>query len=91
MTNKFDLVSGFFIGILTALAGTFLFLEIFTDYGFLKGIELMRTEGYLGKLITVGAVLNLIVFFILLRKDKDMMARGVILATLVLAILTIML
>jgi hypothetical protein len=84
-----DLIAGLIIGIITALAGTFLFLALFTDFGFVKGISIMRQQGYLGKIITLGSILNLIVFFILLQKKKDGIARGVLLATIILALATI--
>ena len=41
------------------------------------------------KLISLGAILNLIVFFIFLKYDYEERARGVLLATFIIAILTI--
>ena len=40
-------------------------------------------------LISLGAILNLIVFFIFLKYDYEERAKGVLLATFVIAILTI--
>lgn len=45
-------------------------------------------EGFLGKLISIGAILNLIAFFIFIKKRQDYRARGVILATVFIAIIT---
>lgn len=87
--NKIDLLYGFIIGILLAMLGVFLFILIFTDYGFLYGIQIMQANNSVGKLITVGAILNLGMFFILLKVQKELMARGVLLATIILAIITI--
>ena len=89
--NKIDLFYGFIIGILTAILGIFLFIFIFTDYEFLYGVEIMQANKSMGKLVTVGAVLNLGVFFLLLKLQKELVARGVILATILLAIVTIFL
>lgn len=89
--KKIDLLLGFLIGIATCFIGVYLFLTLFTDYGFAEGISLMKTRGLMGKIITLGAILNLIAFFILLKTKKEMMARGVILATLILAIVTVIL
>ena len=89
--KKTDLLIGFLIGLASALLGMFIFLELFTEQGFAEGISLMKQEGHLGKVITLGAILNIIVFFILLKKKKEMMARGVVLATIVLAIATVIL
>ena len=89
--RKTDLLIGFLIGVLTTFIGTILFLVLFTEYRSLSDIELMRQEGILGKVVTIGAVLNILVFFLLLKKNKELMARGIILATIILALLTVIL
>ena len=43
-------------------------------------------NGTLGSLITLGAILNLIVFFVFIKQNKIYEARGVLLATLIAAI-----
>jgi len=87
--NKIDLFYGFTAGLVVTILGVFLFILFFTDYAFLHGIQIMQANNSIGKLITVGAVLNLVLFFLLLKWRKELMARGVILATILLAILTI--
>lgn len=81
---------GFVLGIVTALAGVLLFLELFTGSG-ISGINTIRQLGIFGQVITLGSILNLIVFFLMVWKKKDMVAKGIILATITLALLTIML
>jgi hypothetical protein len=49
----------------------------------------MKAEGKLGKLITLGAMLDLVAFGVLLKMNKDLMARGVVLAVIIIAIFTI--
>ena len=89
MKNKTDILFGFVIGFITSLLGCFLFIRLFTDYTFVAGIELVQADGKLGKIITLGTVLDLIVFWALLKSDKEFMARGVILAVIVLTIITL--
>jgi len=89
--KKTDLLVGLFIGIASALLGSSIFLAYFTKYNLFKDFEAIRAEEILGKVITLGAVLNIIVFFILLKKNKELMARGVVLATIILAIATLFL
>ena len=89
--NKKDLLIGFFIGLLTAFLGCFIFIYFFTEVRSLEGLKTIREYGYMGKLITLGAIFNLFAFFYLLNKEKEVMARGVILATILLAILTVIL
>ena len=87
--NKRELVYGFLIGILVSIIGSYVFVTCFTNFDFMTGISIMKSEGKLGKLITLGSVLDLIVFALLLRLNKEIMARGVVLAVIVIAISTL--
>ncbi len=84
-----DLLIGFVIGLLTTVLGCYLFLRFNTKYDFLEGVNAIKQEGYLGKLIALSAVLNILIFFLLLKLNKEIMARGVVFATIVLTIITI--
>jgi len=55
---------------------------------FLTVIKNAAREGFLGKLISLGAILNLIVFFIFIKKKQDYRARGVLLITILAALFT---
>ena len=87
--NKRDILIGFIIGIMACVLGIFLFITFFTDFDFITGIQSMKSEGKLGKLITLGAILDLVTFGILLKINKEFMARGVVLAVICIAIFTI--
>ncbi|CAM4071844.1 hypothetical protein FLSI110296_12350 [Flavobacterium sinopsychrotolerans] len=87
--NKKDVLLGFFIGFATTLLGSYLFITFFTEFKFIAGIQIMKSQGNLGKIITLGSILTLISFGILLKMNKEMMARGVVLAVIALAILTL--
>ena len=87
--KKSDLLVGMLLGIFAAIFGTFIFIALFTDYSFVDGVTIMKDAGYLGKIITLGAILNLIIFFVLLHYKKELMARGVVLATILLTIITV--
>lgn len=87
--NKIDLLTGFVIGIAASLLGSFLFITFFTDFDFISGVQIMRFEGKLGKLITLGSILDLVAFGILLRCNKEVMARGVVFAVLVLTLVSL--
>jgi hypothetical protein len=89
--DKKDLFIGFLIGIVSTVIGTILFLLLFTDFSAINDLKIIKQEGILGKVMTLGAILNIFVFFILLQKKKELMARGVILATIILAIITLFL
>jgi len=87
--NKLDILIGFSIGVLACVLGIFLFITFFTDFDFMTGIQSMKSEGKLGKLITLGAILDLVAFGVLLKMNKEIMARGVVLAVICIAIFTI--
>ena len=90
MKNKIEVLLGFIIGIITSVVGCFLFIELFTKFTFFAGIELMQAEDKLGKIITLGTVLDLGVFWTLLKLNKEFMARGVILAVILLTLITVL-
>lgn len=89
--NKIDLLKGFVIGVLASILGSYLFISFFTNYTFMAGLEIMKSEGKIGKIITLGTVLDLVAFAILLKINKELMARGVILAVIVLSLFSILL
>ena len=89
--NKIDLLSGFLLGIISAAIGSYIFIVIFTDYTFISGIQILKSQGNIGKIITLGAIPTLLLFGILLKLNREMMARGVVLAVIALAILSIFL
>ena len=88
--KKTDLLIGVFIGIITSIIGSYVFIELLTEYNFIEGVKILRFQGKLGKIISLGSVLNIIVFFLLLKFNKELIARGVILGTILLAIITLL-
>lgn len=89
--SKIHLLYGFIIGIIAAVAGSYLFIVLATAYNFFDGFLILKAKGQLGKLITLGAILNLAAFFILLHFKMELMARGVVLATIFLTVITLLL
>ena len=87
--KKIDLFYGLIIGLITSLIGSYLFIIAFTPYSFLGGLQLLKFEGKLGKIITLGTILNIGMFFLLLKNKKELMAKGIILAIILLTIVTL--
>ncbi|WP_111307998.1 hypothetical protein [Confluentibacter sediminis] len=82
-----------FIGVLVGLiANTTGLIIVSTLLGqgddFITVIKAASKEGFLGKLISLGAILNLIAFFVFIKKKQDYRARGVLLITIVIAVFT---
>ena len=64
-------------------------IVLFKETNILKIINDSFIDNSITKLISLGAILNLIVFFIFLKYDYEQRAKGVLLATFIIAILTI--
>ena len=91
--NKKEILLGIFSGFLANITGTIfsviiLFQEIKVS-NILRILSNSISDNFITKLISLGAVMNLIVFFVFLRNDYEEKARGVLVATFIIAILTI--
>jgi uncharacterized membrane protein len=87
--RKTDLVFGALIAIITTAIASYFFITLKTKYSFVDGVLELKQQGILGKIITLGAVLNILIFFLLLKLNKEMMARGIVLGIIIMAIVTL--
>jgi Mg/Co/Ni transporter MgtE len=84
-----EIFIGMFVGLIANTIGLFIAAYLLGQGDdFTKVIEASAKEGFLGKLISLGAVLNLIAFFIFIKKKQDYRARGVLLITVFIAVFT---
>jgi len=86
---KKEILIGFIIGIVATIFGLIIAIQIFgksDDWGTV--IEQSISEGFFTKLISIGALLNLGAFFLFLKKNKDHRAKGVLIATVLVLITT---
>lgn len=81
-----EVLIGFIIGLLANMAGTYLYIFFFSKLSFESTLQGALENGFLGSLIALGAILNLGVFFIFLKKTQYYRARGVVLATVIAAL-----
>ena len=81
-----ELLIGFVIGLAANMSGTYLYIFFFSKLSLESTLQAALENDYLGSLIALGAILNLIVFFILLKKNQFYRARGVVLATVIAAL-----
>lgn len=86
---KKDFFIGIILGIVVAFIGSFLFLKLFTSIEIDLALQYLKSNGNMGKVITLGALLNVGLVFLLFKKNKDMMAKGVIFSIFILTILTL--
>jgi hypothetical protein len=86
---KKEVFKGFFVGLIANVIGLLLAaLLLGNGEGVETTLKQSLAEGIFGKLVTIGAILNLVVFFIFIKKRQDYRARGVLLATVLVAIST---
>ncbi len=88
-----DLLIGCITGLLANVLGIFLYVQLLPFLGrgkrnFDETITHAINNNYIGKLVALGAVLNLIAFFLFLRKRQDQRAKGVLLITVVIGVAT---
>lgn len=86
--NKSALPLGFIIGILASLLGTYFYIRVFLNLDFFVGIKILKAQGQLGKVITLGSILDLVAFAVLLNQNQEIMARGIVMAVITITIIT---
>ncbi len=84
---KKELLIGFAVGIIANTVGTLLYILLFSDLGIAETFQAAIQQGHIGSLLALGAILNLVAFFLFLRVRRDLRAKGVLIATILTALL----
>jgi hypothetical protein len=85
MIRKYVL-TGFLIGLLANAAGIFFYILLFSEMDLESSIQNAIQNDYIGKIIALGAILNFFPFFVFIKKNQMYHARGVLLATVLMAV-----
>jgi len=92
LSNKKEVLSGVIYGFVSSLIGLILAILILSENSsIIESLKNSYYENFLGKLISLGAILNVVVFFVFIKKNQDQRAKGILLMTIFLAILTLIL
>ena len=86
MDKKKELIIGFTVGIIANTIGTLLYILLFSSLGVMDTFEAAVKQGHVGSLLALGAILNLIAFFGFLKIRRDQRAKGVLIATIMTAL-----
>ncbi|MEW2921290.1 hypothetical protein AB1A65_07465 [Muricauda sp. ANG21] len=86
MNTKKEILIGFIVGIIANVFGTLIYVLLFSDLGIAETFNAAIDQGHMGSLLALGAILNLVAFFGFLRIKREHRARGVMIATLVTAL-----
>jgi len=89
MNKKIHILYGLLLGLSLAFLGVYIYISLFLKTNLYQGITIVKEQENLGKLITLGTTPNLIVFFGFLKIRREMWARGIVLATIILAFSTL--
>jgi len=89
MKNK-DIIIGIVVGLIASAIGLLLTLLIFGQGNSIgDSLQIARAQGVFAKLVSMGAILNLAAFFLFINMQQDSRAKGVLIATLIVALITI--
>jgi hypothetical protein len=83
-----EIFIGFLAGIAGNAIGVCLFSLLVVDGGVAKTLAAAHEKKLLGSFVALGALLNLFIFFGFIRKRSDYKARGVLMATIIVAVLS---
>lgn len=86
MNSKKDIIIGFLVGVIANTIGTLLYIVLFSELSIKETFEAAIQQGHIGSLLALGAIINLVAFFLFLRIRRDQRAKGVLIATLLTAL-----
>lgn len=87
MNTKKEILIGILVGIIANTAGTLLYILLFSDLSIVETYQAAVKQGHVGSLLALGAILNLVSFFGFLKIKRDQRAKGVLIATIVTALI----
>lgn len=90
-TLKKEILIGFLVGLTATFSGVFLYLEYFSKFSYHKTIQIVIEGDLYGQILSLAAIPNLFVFFIFIKKKQDSRAKGVLMATFLIAFITLIL
>ncbi|WP_299057199.1 hypothetical protein [uncultured Polaribacter sp.] len=86
---KKDILIGVLVSLVATFAGAFFYVEYFSNYSFDDTLLKVQQGQLFGKLLSLAAIPNLLVFFVFIKKNQDNRAKGVLLATILIALTTL--
>jgi len=84
-TPTSSVVTGIIIGIIGTAIGTVLWILFFSDTTITNTLKNAWQQGLLGAILAAGSLVNLASLFLFLKQNKNYEARGVVIATLLVA------
>jgi len=89
LKNK-EIIIGIIIGLIASAIGLTLSLLFFGNGDSINdSLSIALAQGVFTKLVSIGALLNLGAFFLFINTNKESRAKGVLIATIIVALITI--
>jgi len=88
---KKEISIGILISLFATACGVFLYLQYFSKYGFDQTVEMIKEGNLYAQVLSLAALPNLFVFFIFIKKKQDYRARGLLIASILIALVTFVL
>jgi len=82
-----EIFKGFLVGLFATTAGFYFYVEFALNGTFEEALAVINEKKLYGKVLSIAAIANLLVFFVFIKKKQDYRARGVLLATFLIAFL----
>ena len=82
-----DILVGIVVGLLATGLGFYLYVEFVLNGSFQESLVIINDKNLYGQILSIAAIPNLLVFFIFIKKKQDYKARGVLIATFLVAFL----
>jgi len=82
-----EILIGIIIGLLATVLGFYLYVEFVLNGSFQESLVIINNKNLYGQILSIAAIPNLLVFFIFIKKRQDYRARGVLIATFLVAFL----
>jgi len=86
MNRNKEILIGLVVGLIANTIGTILYIFFFVDLAIMEAFQAAVEQGRLGSILALGAILNLLAFFGFLKIRRDDRAKGVLIATLIAAL-----
>jgi len=82
-----EILVGIVVGLLATVLGFYLYVEFVLNGSFQESLVIVNNKNLYGQILSIAAIPNLLVFFIFIKKRQDYRARGVLIATFLVAFL----
>ena len=82
-----EILVGIVVGLLATGLGFYLYVEFVLNGSFQESLVIINIKNLYGQVLSIAAIPNLLVFFIFIKKRQDYKARGVLIATFLVALL----